>query len=70
MFAPCLWCGSKLISFYLLAASKNIGQHSEAVGGVAGGELEAAPGHDGHEAGAGGNQAAARECFSGARNLL
>ena len=55
MFAPCLWSGSKLISFYLLAASENIGQHSEAVGGVAGGELEAAPGHDGHEAGAGGN---------------
>ena len=43
-----------------VSASKDPRQHPQAVGRVSGGELEAEAGHDLHEAGAGGHQAAVR----------
>ena len=45
---------------FVVSASEDPGQHPQAMGGVPGGELEAAPGHDLHEAGARGHQAAIR----------
>ena len=48
-----------------VSASEDLGQHPQAVGGVSGGELEAEAGHDLHEAGAGGHQAAVRGSIPG-----
>ena len=48
-----------------VSASEDLGQHPQAVGGVSGGELEAEAGHDLHEAGVGGHQAAVRGSIPG-----
>ena len=50
---------------YFVSASEDSGQHPQAMGGVPGGELEAAPGHDLHEAGARSHQAAIRGSIPG-----
>ena len=50
---------------FAISASEDPGQHPQAVGGVTSGELEAATGHDLHEAGARGHQAAIRSCIPG-----
>ena len=53
------------VTRFVALASKDSGQHPQALGGVSGGELEAAAGHDLHEARAGGHQATARGSISG-----
>ena len=55
---------------FVVSASEDPGQHPQAMGGVPGGELEAAPGHDLHEAGARGHQAAIRGRIPGLHPLL